>query len=121
MYEGIKIFATSQNITFLTRLYQNVKIIHWLREDAKKVLFLGAPPLGLVVIGTFFLTLKKVSYSLVAHMFSPLPLLVARPPRKELLFFSDSATKRGGWVWGAPLRKKYFSFNIVFLSVIRNI
>ena len=58
------------------------------REAAKKVLFLVArllrplapPPLGLVTIGTFFLTLKKVLFSLVAHTFSPTlatPLLVA--------------------------------------------
>ena len=51
------------------------------REAAKKVFFLVArllrplapPPLGLVAIGTFFFTLKKVIFSLVAHPFSPLP------------------------------------------------
>ena len=48
-----------------------------LREAAKKVLFLVArplrplaPPPGLVAIGTFFLTLKKVLFSSVAHPFS---------------------------------------------------
>ena len=42
------------------------------------------PPLGLLAIGTFFLTLKKVLFPLVAHPFSPPTLLAARPLRKEL-------------------------------------
>ena len=42
------------------------------------------PPLSLVAIGTFFLTLKKNHFSLVEQPFSPPPLLVARPLRIEL-------------------------------------
>ena len=45
-------------------------------------------PLGFVAIGIFFLTFKKVLFSLVAHHFSALPpfFLVARPLRRELFF-----------------------------------
>ena len=35
------------------------------------------PPLGLVAIGTFFLTIKKNLFSLVAHPFSPPPFFAA--------------------------------------------
>ena len=62
---------------------------HYLREAAagKKISFLSgpatkalsrppSPPIGLVAIGTFFLALKKVLFSFVAHPLSS-PLLVA--------------------------------------------
>ena len=53
------------------------------------------PPIGLVAIGTFFPTLKKVIFSLVAHPFSPSPLLVARPIRREL--FLQLPLKCNAW------------------------
>ena len=45
--------------------------------------------LGLVAIGTFFLTLKKIIFSLVAHPFSPPPPL-SGPTTKKRTFFAAS-------------------------------
>ena len=60
--------------TFI-ELIVGIKSNMMIREAAKS--------LGLVAIGTFFLTIKRVLFPLVAHPFSPLPLLMARPLRKD--------------------------------------
>ena len=75
----------------------------YVREAAKKrsVLsgpatkaFSNPPPLRLVAIGTFFLTLKKVFFSLVAHPFSP-PYPLSGPATKKRTFFAASLTHTG--------------------------
>ena len=49
-----------------------------------------------MAIGTVFLTLKKVYFSLVAHHFSPPPLLVAQLLRKELFFAASLSILNAG-------------------------
>ena len=68
-----------------TKLAKKLNNEHYeTKEAAKKATKAFSPtPLSLVVMGTFFLTLL-VLFSLVAHPFSPPPLLVARPLRKDL-------------------------------------
>ena len=63
----------------------------YLGKPHKKVLILVVrplrplPPLGLVALGTFFLTLKKF-FSLSGRALTPPPVLVAGPLEKELFF-----------------------------------
>ena len=59
-----------------TELIVGIKSNMMIREAAKS--------LGLGGIGIFFLTIKKVLFSLVAHLLSPLSLLMARPLRKDV-------------------------------------
>ena len=94
MYIYSLFFRDSNNI-----IYMEFTIV--IREVEKKVLFLVARPLrplaphplGLVAIGTFFHTLKKVLFSLVAHPFSPHPPLSV-PATKKIIFFTASLINR---------------------------
>ena len=82
--------------TWSTKEFQH----RWeVRGAAKKSSFFSGPatkafsppPLGLMAIGTFFLT-KKVIFSSVAHPFSPSPPL-SGPATKKRTFFSASLSR----------------------------
>ena len=84
------------NSKIFWNLYNCINHQNWIREAAKKLLFLVARPLrplapllGLVALGTFFLTSKKFFFSLVAHPFSPTSL-------------SGTATKQRTFFCGSP-------------------
>ena len=80
--ERVKVIVNMSNLVLIISF---AAANMWIREAAKKVIFLVARPLrplaprplpsALVAIGNFFLTLKRVIFSLVAHPFSPPPPL----------------------------------------------